>query len=240
MVIVLTLAIVFSGALLSSCFGFGMALLSMPLLTTIWGISTATPLQALLGITAAMMVTSTSWQDIQLQSAWRLLVGAAGGIPIGIIVLRSLPDVWMLRGLGCLLIGYSLYRLVQFPLPHLQHPRWSYLFGILSGLLGGDYNTNGPPVVLYATIQGWSPAVFRATLQGYFLLTGIMTVLGHGIAGLWSPTIFSLYLWCLPGIIGGVGLGHYVNQKFSPQRFEKLLLGLLIGLGLMLIMAAEH
>ncbi|MGK7888267.1 MAG: sulfite exporter TauE/SafE family protein [Leptolyngbyaceae cyanobacterium] len=238
MVIALTIARVFSGTLLGSCFGFGMALLSMPLLTTVWGLEMATPLQALVGITSAMMVTGTSWRQIRLQSVWRLLVGACGGIPIGIMGLRSLPDLWMLRGLGGLLISYSVYRLGQFPLPHLHHPRWAYLFGFLSGLLGGAYNTSGPPVVLHSTMQGWSPSVFRATLQGYFFLAGSMTVIGHGFGGLWTPSMFSLYLWCLPGIIGGVALGHALNQRFSPQRFHTVLLALLVGLGLMLIVTA--
>ncbi|NEQ97200.1 MAG: sulfite exporter TauE/SafE family protein [Cyanothece sp. SIO2G6] len=238
MLIALTIAIAFSSTLLGSCFGFGTALLAMPLLTTLWGIHIATPLQALSGITAAMLVTGTSWRELRLQSAWRLLVGAVGGIPIGIIVLRSLPEPWILRGLGSLLIGYSLYRLIQFPLPSLQHPHWSYFFGFLSGLLGGAYNTNGPPVVLYGTMQNWSPPTFRATLQGYFFVAGIVTVLGHGMAGLWTRSILSLYLWCLPGIIGGVGLGYYLNQQFSPQRFEQFLLVLLVGLGTMLIITA--
>ena len=43
-------------------------------------------------------------------------------------------------------------------------------FGFFAGILGGAYNTNGPPVVIYGSLRKWSPATFRATLQGYFFM----------------------------------------------------------------------
>jgi uncharacterized membrane protein YfcA len=105
-------------------------------------------------------------------------------------------------------------------------------------VLGGAYNTNGPPVVIYATLRRWPPRAFRATLQGYFLVTGVGLVLGHGAAGLWSRDMWSLYGTALPGALAALWLGCRWNRRFPVQRFERAVNWLLLGLGGALLLRA--
>ena len=70
--------------------------------------------------------------------------------------------------------------------------------GFIAGSFGSAYNTNGPFIVIYGTIHKWSPEKFRATLQGYFLPTGLLIVISHGFGCLWNHQVFKLYLMTLP------------------------------------------
>jgi hypothetical protein len=117
----------------------------------------------------------------------------------------------------------------------LRHGGLAYLFGFIAGILGGAYNTNGPPIVMYGTLQRWSPERFRATLQGYFVPTGLLILLGHGAAGLWTPQVFWLFGCSFPLIMLGVFLGGRLNQAIPKARFERVLYFFLIGIGILLM-----
>ena len=112
---------------------------------------------------------------------------------------------------------------------------WVYVFGFWGGLLGGAYNTNGPPVVLYGALRGWPPERFRATLQAYFLPANVLVWGGHGLSGLWTEEVIRLYLFALPLILLAIPLGTRLNRWMPTERFERLLYGALVLLGLLLI-----
>jgi len=231
----LTAAVLFGATLISSTFGFGSALFAMPLLTLVVGIETATPLFGLVGPTIASLIAALSWRQIQLTVTRRLIVATVCGIPLGVWLIRTLPGDWLARGLGVGLIGFGLYRLAQVNLPKLTHPGWAYPFGLVAGILAGAYNTNGPPVVVYGNLCRWPPERFRATLQGYFLPTGLAILISHGLGGLWTPDIFQLYGLSLPLVLVAVGLGQYLNQRLPTERFNQLLSVLLVALGSLML-----
>lgn len=230
----LTILILFGATLVSSTFGFGSALFSMPLLTLLLGLPTATPLFGLVGPTIATIILALNWQQVETGSAWRLVITTFCGIPIGIALIKIFPGNFITHLLGLCLIGFGCYRLLQFQLPKLDSSAWALPFGVIAGILGGAYNTNGPPVVIYGEMRRWSPAQFRATLQSYFLPTGLGILLSHALAGLWTAEVFRLYLISLPGIFGAIALGGWINQHLPVVRFQTLLSGLLILLGLLL------
>ncbi|NER79768.1 MAG: sulfite exporter TauE/SafE family protein, partial [Leptolyngbya sp. SIO1D8] len=138
------------------------------------------------------------------------------------------------QGLGIFLIGFGIYRLANWHLLKLEASFWAIPFGFVAGILGGAYNTNGPPVVIYGEMRRWSPAQFRATLQGYFLPAGLGIAASHGLTGLWNAEIFRLYGVSLPGILGAIAIGGWINQRLTVGRFQFLLSGLLIFFGVLL------
>jgi uncharacterized membrane protein YfcA len=232
----LTLLALFGATLTSATFGFGGALFSMPLLTLIIGLETATPLYALVGWTTALMVTGTSWRAAKLHLVWRLMVATLAGIPLGVLLVKHLPQPWLVGGLGVFLVGFGLYRLLDWPLPTVRRLAWAYPFGLLAGVLGGAYNTNGPPVVVYAAMNRWPPETFRASLQSYFLVTGLGILISHGVGGLWTAQILWLYTLAIPVMVAAVWLGGWINHHLSVHQFERLLFCLLIALGFLLLL----
>ncbi len=232
---ILVLVIIFFSTFVRSALGFGDALIAMPLLAFVVGMQVATPLVAMGASTIAFVILLKSWRKVEIKAAWRLVVSTWIGIPIGLYFLKEAPESLIKAILGILLVGFSLYNLISPKLPQLKTEKWSYVTGFLAGILGGAYNTNGPPVVVYGMLRKWSPEKFRATLQGYFLPTGAAILIGHGLAGMWTPEVVRLYAYCLPVIVGAVLLGGWVNQKIPKGKFDKIIYGFLVIVGVLLI-----
>ena len=95
----------------------------------------------------------------------------------------------------------------------------AWIFGFAAGVLGGAYGMNGPPLVVYGSLRGWSPREFRATLQGYFLPASAIGMAGYWMVGLWTPDVTRIYLGSLPGVLVAVFAGRFVNRRMSSERF---------------------
>lgn len=229
-----TALILFGATLVSSTFGFGAALFSMPLLTLWLGIARATPLFGLVGPTICAMILMGNWRLVEVASAWRLIASTLLGIPVGVWMVQQVPEAIVTRLLGTFLIAFAGYRLANWRLAQIKSPQWAFPFGFIAGMLGGAYNTNGPPVVIYGEMRCWSPTQFRATLQSYFLPSGLGIAASHAWGGLWTEHIFLLYAVALPGIFLAVVLGGQINRRIPAERFQRSLSVLLILLGALL------
>jgi uncharacterized membrane protein YfcA len=228
--------VIFVAAFFRSAMGFGDAVVAMPLLAMVIGLKTATPLVAFTGPTISLLILLKSWRAGDMKAAARLIVASLLGIPLGIYGLARLPEEPLKAVLGALILLYGLFGLAKPGVRMKNEKAWvPWFVGWTAGVLGGAYNTNGPPVVAYGMLRGWPPERFRATLQGYFLPTGLMILAGHGIAGMWTGEVFRLYLLSLPAIAIGVVLGGLVNQKLKPDVFVKLVYIFLAAMGAVLL-----
>jgi len=132
--------IIFLSTLVRSSFGFGNALIAMPLLALVIGVKEATPLVALAGLVISLIMLIREWRELVWKDTLVLLISSLAGLPLGLLLLTALPE------------------------PAVP-------FGFLAGILGGAYNANGPPIVIYGVMRGWKKEAFRASLQGFFFVS---------------------------------------------------------------------
>ncbi len=234
-IIVLVLLIFFVSTTIRSFFGFGDALLAMPLLTIVIGVKTAVPIVALVAIIIGLSILLKTWREINFKQLIPLIVASIAGIPIGLIYLKDTSEVIVKLVLAIILISFSLYRLFRPNLLYLKSERLSFIFGLFSGILGGAYNTNGPPIVLYGAMRRWEPSQFRSNLQGIFLPTNLFIATGHGLAGFWTEEAIILFFYCIPVVILSIILGSYLNKRIPAEKFVKLVDIFLIIIGLVLV-----
>ena len=233
--------ILFLATLSRSTFGFGDAMISMPLLSLMIDIKMATPLVALTSGTIAMAIVIRDWHKIDLKSARRLAFSAMIGIPIGLLFLKQVDDRAVKTVLAVVVLCFSIYLLWRPRFHGNLHERWIYLAGFFAGILGGAYNTHGPPLVIYATLQKWTAETLRATLQGYFVMAGAVLLVSHYLVGFWSTngsvntTLFGFYGISLPAVFLGIILGRKLNRRFSNERFRRALYVLLLLIGVALL-----
>jgi uncharacterized protein len=227
------LLILLLATVIRAVFGFGEAVLAVPLLALLVGLPTATPVVALLAATMTLVLLLRQWRHVDWQTAWQLILGSLGGIPVGVILLRVVPSSYGMSALGIFLVLYGGYSLLRPRVLTLPPGPWTYLFGVLAGIIGGAYSTNGPIVALYGTLRGWTPAQLRASLQAYFLITGWVIVAGHGMAGLWTPVVLKLYAAALPVVMVGLWLGSRLGRRLPGAAFLQLLSIFLIVIGIL-------
>jgi uncharacterized membrane protein YfcA len=186
------LLIIFVATLIRSAFGFGEALVAVPLLAFSIPLEVAAPLAVLVSITVAAIVVVQDWKHVHLRSSGWLVFSTLFGIPLGLLLLTSSHQRIVKAALGAIIIGFSIYSLIgRTPLElKRDHRGWLLACGFLAGIMGGAYGMNGPPLVIYGAMRRWSAQHFRATLQGYFLPASIIGMAGYWLAGLWT-IIFS-------------------------------------------------
>lgn len=228
--------ILFFSTLTRSALGFGDALLAMPLLALVTGMQTVTPLVALVAQTISAAILLGSWRQANLRAARRLVLSSCVGIPFGLWLLKTAPESLVKGILGGLLILFGLYNLSTPRLPAIRNEKLAHLFGFVAGVLGGAYNTNGPPVVVYGALRRWPPERFRATMQGYFFPVGWLLVAGHGLGGLWTPAVIRLYGLALPAVLLAIFLGGRLNRIIPADRFARVIYAVLVGMGILMLL----
>ena len=231
------LAICLVATLIRSTFGFGESLVAVPLLALVVPLEVAVPLSVSISILVAGIIVVQDHEQIHVASAKWLLAFALLGIPLGLLVLVYANAYWVKLALGALIIAYSAYSLVAKRSAQLDHDSrvWLFACGFLSGVLGGAYGINGPPLVVYGNLRRWSAQQFRATLQAYFLPASLIGVAGYATQGLLTRTVARDFALCLPAIVPAVFLGRHFNRKLDGTGFFKYVHAGLVAVGIVLV-----
>lgn len=236
------LAICFVATLVRSTFGFGESLVAVPLLALFIPLEIAVPLGVLISILVAAVVVVQDRAHIHFDSAKWLIAFAVLGIPLGLVILVCLDETAVKLALGTLVVAYSAYALFTRRSLHLEHDSrpWLFACGFVSGVLGGAYGLNGPPLVIYGNLRRWDAQQFRATLQAYFLPASLLGATGFAVKGLITTTVLRTFALSLPAVIPALILGRYLNRRLSGAAFFKYVYAGLIVVGLVLSAAAAR
>lgn len=227
----------FVATLVRSAFGFGEALVAVPLLAFYIPLRVAAPLAVLVSITIAAVVVAQDWQKIHLRSSGWLVLATLPGIPVGLWLLTRGHQSMVKAVLAVIVMIFCGYSLIgRAPLKLDRDSRgWLILCGFCAGALGGAYGMNGPPLVIYGSMRGWSAQHFRATLQAYFLPASALGMAGYWMAGLWVPAVTRYYLLSLPVTLAAVFLGRIVNRRLHGEAFMKYVYAGLGCIGVLLL-----
>ncbi|HZL27393.1 MAG TPA: sulfite exporter TauE/SafE family protein [Acidobacteriaceae bacterium] len=234
------LLIAFVATLIRSTFGFGEALIAVPLLALILPIEVAAPVAVLLSITIAAVVVVQDWRKIHLRSTGWLLAPTFVGIPAGIWLLKSAHHDLVKAVLALVIVAFSGYFSLGRNPPRLEKDSHAWLLGcgFFAGILGGAYGMNGPPLVIYGAMRRWSPQHFRATLQGYFLPASIVGVVGYWLSGLWTAAVTHYFLIALVAAVPAIFLGRVLNHRLRGDAFLKYVHAGVVTVGIVLLVQA--
>lgn len=230
--------VMFLATVFRMTFGFGEALLAVPVLALIIPIKVAAPVAVLASIVIAGFVVARDWRHVHFRSAARLVFYTVLGIPVGLLLLKTASETMMKAALALIILTFSAYSIFRRQKLVLENDRFAWLFGFSAGIFGGAYGTNGPPLAIYGSLRGWPADRFRATLQAYFFPASLLGMCGYGITGLWTVEVNRLFLQVLPAIVIGIFVGRFSNQKISAHRFNHFLHGGLIIIGILLLVQA--
>lgn len=232
----LVAGIVFAGVLTQSMIGFGVALVTMPLLITILDPTSAGMLVSLFALPLELIIIRRYRHALTIRPFWRIIAGALIGIPLGVVLLTRLDQAVILHALGVLLIGYALYSLLKLRLPVLHAPEWGFGFGFVSGILSGAYNTGGPPLVIYGTCKNWQPEQFKANLQAMMLVTSAASIISRIAAGHLNALVLANLAVALPMVIAGSAAGFWLSRTINAALFRRAVLIMLLLIGVRLLL----
>ncbi|MBI1314586.1 TSUP family transporter [bacterium] len=234
-IVILIGAITFGATLVRSTLGFGDALIAMPLLAFILPLRTAAPFIAALSVFNALVILFHEWRHVSFGEVRPLILAALCGIPLGVWLLSDGDQRFVTALLAVLVLGFSIWNLWRPESLHLATDRAAPLFGIISGVLGGAYNTAGPTLVIFGTLRRWEASRFRANLQSYFVVSGSLVFLAHLSRGNVTVPVVTLFAICAPLTLLSTAIGRRMTQTIPRVRFTRYVhVGLLL-IGLVLL-----
>src|SRR5579885_1731412 len=108
-VAILIPGVVFLATLIRSAFGFGEALVAVPLLALIMPVEVAAPVAVLVSITVAGLVLVQDWRHVHFGSAGRLVLATLVGTPLGLLRLTAVPERVVKAVLAVIIVAFSAY-----------------------------------------------------------------------------------------------------------------------------------
>jgi uncharacterized membrane protein YfcA len=213
------LGVILLATTIRSGFGFGEALIAVPLLAFVMPVEVAAPFAVLVSITVALVALVQDWRKVHVRSAAGLVLSSFVGIPFGLLLILAVQADIVKAILAVSIISFASYCLMRKGRLELHDDRLAWVFGFVAGVLGGAYGMNGPPLVVYGSLRRWSPEHFRATLQGYFLPASLFGLGGYWLSGLMVAEVFHYYLVSLPVALLAILLGRWINRRMSGASF---------------------
>lgn len=232
------LAVVFLATLIRSAMGFGDAMVAIPLLALRVDLETAVPLVVLVSVFIALFILAQDWRKAVWGSVGALLPAAMVGIPIGLWLLTWGNDRVIRIVLGVVIIFFASACLIlkNGVVLRSKNRAWEWLFGVVSGTMGGAYGMSGPPIVVYGTLRQWTAPQFRASMQGYFLPVSLFILASQLWAGLWNWPLVMMFFQCVPVATAAVLIGRALNTRMDGPSFVRYAhMGLIIVGGAILL-----
>jgi len=219
------------GAFVQSVAGFGAGMVAMAILPLVLPMTDAVPVVAVVCAVINGSILMQVRQHVERSKALPLAVGVVLGVPIGILGLKSLDPSVLKLVLGVILVGYAAQGLSSGGGRRLHlSDRWGYLAGLACGVLGGAFNTGGPPVVLYVTLQDWAKDTVKASLQAAFVTVSLTQLPGYAIAGVLGRQHLVMSAIALPALGLGLWGGTKVYDRIDAATFRRVVL---IGMAIM-------
>lgn len=217
------------GALVKGATGMGLPLVALPVLTAAFGLTHA------IGLMVVPVLLSNAWQAWRLRQSRsdaalgfmpRYLVAVAVGVAAGTWLLKTLPERWLVLGLGVILMVYVVIRVARPALkigPALAR-RASVPVGAAAGVLNGATGISAPVGVTFIHWMGLERDAHVFAVSAMFLIMGSVQLPALFVAGLMDP------VWLLEGLLAFVPIllfmpvGRAIALRMSREAFDRVVL----------------
>lgn len=233
--LILAPLIVLAGYVVFGISGFGVGLVTVPLLAHLFPLRSVIPTMVLLDCMASFGMGVRLRGEIDRRGLRDLLPFMLAGMALGVAVLVYLPRALLLFALGLFALAYGV-QYVRGRGQSLRLPRWSAApLGLCGGALSAAFSVGGPLYLLYLTGRGASPGEVRATVPVIFVITTVMRIALFAIAGLYTRDMLIAAAALLPVMALGIWYGHRLHTRFTRASVIRVMGAVLIVSGTSLI-----
>ena len=227
------LAVALGASLLQSVSGFGFGIVFMALTPLFIPYSTSLGVSSLLSGAVNLTVLRRCWRDIDYKQLWLPVLFCLCGSSIGTFMMATAPSPVYKRLLGVFLIILAIWFIFFSDRIRIQKTtRNAGIAGVISGLCGGLFSVNGPPMVLYFISVIEDKKTYLATLQAYFLINNLYLMTIRSVSGLMPTGVGISALFGLSGLLIGSFIGGKIFDKIDGKKLKKLVYIVMVVSGL--------
>lgn len=162
-------------------------------------------------------------QLIDENSKFRIIYGVSFSV-IGVFFLKLLPEELKLHILSAFLIALSLLSILgmQYSIP--IKPRTFRIAGACLCFLTGSVSISGPPIAFFLNTVKVDYQEFREVFSWFSIVTATVALVGYGVLGMLTFSIFKTALLFFPLLFMGSFIGKRWYQLIPSLVFQKALL----------------
>ncbi|MBK19311.1 MAG: hypothetical protein CMM52_10810 [Rhodospirillaceae bacterium] len=217
--------------------GFGGALLTVPVLTFLYGPVEAIGMVAIISIFGASHLAYGIYRLAEWRSLIPICLGIALLTPVGAWILFHIDGEIVRRSMGGFILAFAL----------ILFSGWSYrgprglvpgaLVGGVAGCINGLTGIGGPPLALYQLSAPLPVEVQRANIVVCIIFLIITMFAAIAIGGGYSALVIVRALIITPAYIFGVWVGSRIFAIAPKSYFKNIALLILIATGLAVLVA---
>jgi uncharacterized membrane protein YfcA len=225
----LVLIAVVAGALAQRLAGLGFGLLVSPVLVVLLGPFDGVMIINLCGAASSLLILSRVWRHVD----WRRYAGLAPSALVGVIpgawLASNVPEAPLEICIGVLLL------IALLASQRLNRSSWRasgpvpmVALGFSSGLMNAAAGVGGPAITAYAVATRWDQKSFGATLQPYFVTTGLSSLLSKYLFS--GGHLPALETWQWLGILTAMVVGIVAGDLLSGRIRPGVVRGIVVGI----------
>lgn len=205
-----------------SGFGFGIFIMTvLPFLLSSYG--EATTLSGLLASVTSFIISVRMRRFIRWKALLPTLITFCIVSSFAVQFVAMAGDGLMKKILGGILIFASIWFLwfndrVRVP----SNVPMQISMGTLSGMLGGLFGMQGPPVVLYYLATLKSKEEYMAVLQVYFLIGNLFMTVCRARCGFLTDTVLTHWCYGIIAVLAGTYVGTLVFRRLSMPILREI------------------
>lgn len=233
-----SLAILLVASLIQGFFGFGFGIVAMSCLTLTQDLVHAAGVVNITGMLGISWIAFQLRRHVMRRLVLRMLPPVVVGVLLGVTALRHLERDLMVSILGVSVLLISGWNLARPRLAPSESPRLDVGVALLGGMLGGAFNTGGPPIIIHLYRRPENPEAIKATILWVFLAISLSRLPIAVAEGLIDGPIWAEAAIAAPAVVAGAAVGVVLARRIPPDRFRRtcwIALGLL---GVVLLVGA--
>ncbi len=237
-----SLAFLLSGALVAGFVtgyaGFGTALVASGFWFHVLPPAVVPPLVVIATVTGHLVSLFSLKPEFDWPRAAPYLIGGACGVPFGVLALSAASPDLLRFSVGLFLMAYALSQFAG--LGRLKIGTWGgrpsdAAIGLGGGLLGGFAGLSGPLPLIWLQLRGGPSLAQRAVYQPFNFVILAMAAAGMTLAGQVDDVVLGSFLFAVPATVIGAWSGARLYHRTSEAVFRKVVQGLLLLSGSMLV-----
>lgn len=226
----------FLGAFVQGATGFGSGLLINAFWLHIMEPTHAIPLNVVTSLFISGVPIYKLRKKLDFSKLKQFAIFGVVGIPIGMYLLVISDPSKLKFSIGILLVIYAvlMLKISSFSI-NVNNKSINNLVGFISGVIGGLTALLGIIPVAWFSVQRLPKNTKRGTYEPFIFITSIAAIISFAFAGLYKIEMIFDLLKIIPALLVGSWLGIKIYNKINDDLFRKVVLGLILLSGLLLI-----
>ena len=214
-ILAVAFAVTVAAGLVQGTIGFGLAVISVPVLSLLDGDLAPVP-QLLTALPLAVAMVWREWRELDLSGVGWVLAGRFPGAVLGVFLLKAFSDTALDVLIASLVL--TAVAIVASGVVIRLNRLTKLTAGIASGTMGLVASIGGPPLaLLYRDVEGGK---LRSSLNAIFAIGILFSISVRAVSGEISSTDIRVALFLIPGAFLGLWLSRYFTDQVEGAALK--------------------